>query len=97
MDAALALYRKRNPRSRATSRWSRSNSTGTVTRAHCVACGHFIASCSAKYKPTKTYEREIEQHLASCQAWCDLETDVTFGDLRQLAEDAEELFGGPGK
>ncbi|MBM4063960.1 MAG: hypothetical protein FJ265_23110 [Planctomycetes bacterium] len=63
---SVALYRLRNPRSRATSDWTTYGSGSHVRRAICIYCGTTIATCSAKWPATRTFLDAAAEHSAYC-------------------------------
>lgn len=82
IQAAIALYRIEHPRSRAERKWTYVGSTGSVTRATCVFCRAAIATCSAKWRPTKAFGRAILEH--ECPALLGYATRAP-GALAELA------------
>ena len=63
----VMLYRRLNPRSRAVNHYTYYGSTGCVRKATCIYCRNVVATCSNKWRETKTFRREANNHTANCK------------------------------
>lgn len=66
LSPAIVAYRLKNPNSRACRDFNLVRSTGSVRRYSCTFCREIIDTESAKYRPTRHAERNIENH--ACHA-----------------------------
>jgi ribosomal protein L24 len=63
----VSLYRKLNPSSRAVNDYTYYGSSGVVRRATCIYCRNVVATCSAKWKETKSFRKDACQHTNKCK------------------------------
>lgn len=66
MPPEVALYRARNPRSRAVAHTHWARSSGHVRRATCIYCRAVVATSCAGYRETKRAARARVEHGARC-------------------------------
>ena len=63
----VSLYRRLNPRSRAVNHFTYYGSTGGIRRATCIYCRKVVATCSNKWRETKTFHKDACQHTEQCK------------------------------
>lgn len=67
-DPVLYILRLQKPHKRVENDWTTHGSGSSVRRAYCAYCEDLIDTCSAKWRPTKTFEKNIEGHTHACRA-----------------------------
>jgi len=66
LSDGVALYRLRNPRSRAVQDWTYDGSGGKVRRAECIYCRQVVATCAAAWPETLMFRARAAEHSKEC-------------------------------